>query len=182
VTATLTATATAARRRVRQIRDALALADDLLAQAYAARDWQALGHGSWEAYCAAELPELRHLKLRAPVRRERVARLHALGASTREVAAATGSSVGQAHNDIKTLTTPPAAPAAPVCKTTRALELVATAGPAGLTVHQLEKRTGWHHGSASAVLHRLAAAGRIDYRRPARRGLVGTYTTGGSVL
>lgn len=179
---TATITKADARRRVRQIRDALAVADDLLAQAFAARDWEALGHASWEAYCAAELPELRHIKLRATERRARVARLLEAGASTRQIAAATGSSTGQAHNDIKALTAPPAVPAVPVCKTTRALELVAAAGDAGLTVHQLEKRTGWHHGSASAVLHRLAAAGRLTYHRPARRGLVGVYTVGGSSL
>jgi hypothetical protein len=167
-----------ARRLTGQIRDALAVADDLLARAYAGRAWEPLGHRSWEAYCAAELPELRHLKLRAPAREARAAVLLARGASVRDVAAATGASVGSAHATVRKLTEPAPAPvprAAPVCKTTRTLELLAAAGEAGLTVHQLERRTGWHHGQASAVLARLAAAGRIGYRRPARRGLTGTY-------
>jgi hypothetical protein len=117
--------------------------------------------------------------MRADARLARTATLVALGASTSEVQAATGASRGQAHADMKRLAEPapaaPAAPAAPVCKTTRTLELLAAAGDAGLTVHALERRTGWHHGQASAVLHRLAAAGRIGYRKPARRGLTGTY-------
>jgi hypothetical protein len=87
---------TTARQRLTAIRNALALADDLLAQAYAARDWEALGHASWEAYCAAEIPELRHLKLRAPERRARIQTLRnaAPGISVRELAAATGCGGG----------------------------------------------------------------------------------------
>jgi hypothetical protein len=93
---------TTARQRLTAIRNALALADDLLAQAYAARDWEALGHASWEAYCAAEIPELRHLKLRAPERRARIQTLRnaAPGISVRELAAATGASVGTVHGDL----------------------------------------------------------------------------------
>jgi hypothetical protein len=101
---TMTAAALDARRRVGAIRDALAVADDLLAAAYAARDWEALGHASWAAYCAAELPELRHLKLRADVRRARVAALLAAGASRRDIAAGTGASLGQVQKDVAALT------------------------------------------------------------------------------
>jgi hypothetical protein len=93
---------TTARQRLTAIRNALALADDLLAQAYAARDWEALGHASWEAYCAAEIPELRHLKLRAPERRARIQTLRnaAPTISVRELAAATGAAVGTVHGDL----------------------------------------------------------------------------------
>jgi hypothetical protein len=42
-------------------------------------------------------------------------------------------------------------------------------------VHQLVRKTKWHHGQASAVLSRLAAAGRITYTPPARRGGTGVY-------
>jgi hypothetical protein len=57
---------------------------------------------SWEAYCAAELPELRHLKLRAPERRARIQTLRnaAPGISVRELAAATGAAVGTVHADL----------------------------------------------------------------------------------
>jgi hypothetical protein len=178
VGASVLLSAAEARRLTGQIRDALAVADDLLARAYAGRAWEVLGHRSWAAYCAAELPELRHLRMRADARLARTAALVALGASTSEVQAATGASRGQAHADMKRLTEPaPPAPAGPVCKTTRTLELLAAAGDAGLTVHALEKRTGWHHGQASAALTRLAATGRIGYRAPARRGLTGVYVT-----
>lgn len=164
-----------ARRLTGQIRDALAVADDLLARAYAGRAWEVLGHKSWEAYCAAELPELRHIKLRKAERLARAAVLYGLGASVREAAAATGSSVGQAHNDRKAITAPPPAPAGPVCKTARVLDLLAAAGDKGLTARQVEARTGWHHGSASAALTRLHQAGRIAYRAPAKRGQTGVY-------
>jgi hypothetical protein len=98
--------ATDARRLTARIRDALALADDLLAAAYAGRALEALSHPSWEAYCAAELPELRHLKLRSAARRQRAARLLEVGATERDVAAATGPSTGTAHNDVAHLRAP----------------------------------------------------------------------------
>jgi hypothetical protein len=179
VLASVLLSAAEARRLTGQIRDALAVADDLLARAYAGRAWEVLGHKSWEAYCASELPELRHLKMRADVRRARVAVLDGLGASTREIAAATGSSVGQAHNDRKALTAPApgdisSGPNGAVSKTDRLMALLA-AHPGGLTARQVEARTGWHHGSASAALTRLHQAGRIGYRAPAKRGQTGVY-------
>jgi predicted Rossmann fold nucleotide-binding protein DprA/Smf involved in DNA uptake len=165
---------TTARQRLTAIRNALALADDLLAQAYAAKDWAALGHASWEAYCAAEIPELRHLKLRAPERRARIQTLRnaAPGISVRELAAATGASVGTVHGDLAAPRPAEPAAGAPGSKVARTLALL-EAGP--LTVHQLVRKTKWHHGQASAVLSRLAAAGRITYTPPARRGGTGVY-------
>jgi hypothetical protein len=127
-----------ARQRLTAIRNALALADDLLAQAYAARDWAALGHASWEAYCAAEIPELRHLKLRAPERRARIQTLRnaAPGISVRELAAATGASVGTVHGDLAAPR--PAEPAAGAPGSTVARVLLAVLDrkrPAGARVH-----------------------------------------------
>jgi hypothetical protein len=167
---------TTARQRLTAIRNALALADDLLAQAYAARDWEALGHPSWEAYCAAEIPELRHLKLRAPERRARIQTLRnaAPGISVRELAAATGAAVGTVHADLAPRPGAESLPGAAVSKVAHTLTLL-DAGP--LTVHQLIKRTRWHHGQASATLSRLAAAGRVAYTPPARRGGTGTYAS-----
>lgn len=167
--------AAAARRLTAEIRNALALADDLLARAFAGRAWAALGHADWPAYCAAELPELRHLKLRAGPRRERVAALLDAGASQRDIAAATGAALGTINGDVTRLRGADVAPAPATSKVARTLQLLEAAGPAGLTVHQLVRATRWHHGQASAVLSRLAAAGRIDYAAPARRGQVGAY-------
>jgi hypothetical protein len=172
-TLTQTLTAVEARRLTARIRDALALADDLLARAYAGRAWAALGHGSWEAYCAAELPELRHLKLRAPERRARIQTLRdaAPGISVRELAAATGAAVGTVHADLVPRPGPGVPGAAP-SKVAHTLALLES-GP--LTVHQLVRRTRWSQAQASAVLCRLAGSGRAAYTPPARRGQVGTY-------
>jgi hypothetical protein len=184
--AVLELAAVRARRRVGAIRDALAVADDLLAQAFADRDWEALGHADWPAYCAAELPELRHLKLRAAPRRERAAALHALGASVRDIAAATGASVGTAHNDVATITAGPGSTSAgvapgspPAPLTARIVGLLAEAGP--LDVLTVARRLRVRQAQVSPALSRLAAAGRIVYLRPARRGQLGTYTVQGDV-
>jgi hypothetical protein len=151
-----------ARRLIGAARNALALADDLLARLYAGRAWEALGHADWPALCAAELPELRHLKMRTAPRRERVAALHALGASVREIAAATGASVGSTHNDVQAIT---AAAPAPVVDDrpahVRVAELVAAAGAAGLTIPQAQRRLGWTYGATSGALSRAERRGLV---------------------
>lgn len=155
-----------ARRLVSQARNALALADDLLARLYAGRAWEALGHADWSALCAAELPELRHLKMRAPARRERVRLLHDAGASVRDIAAATGASVGSIHNDVQVLADLPAAPApVAVPAHVRVAQLVAAAGAAGLTIPQVQRRTGWTYGATSGALSRAERRGLVT--RPA---------------
>ena len=174
---TATATRQTARQRLTAIRNALALADDLLATAYAERDWSALGHASWEAYCAAELPELRMVKLRKPERQARVAALSGAGASVREIAAATGASVGTVHNDLDPQchhrrSAQPAA--APVSNTARVLAALDTRPG---TVFDLMRRTRLRQAQLSPLLSRLTAAGRIVYTPPARRGGTGTYAT-----
>jgi predicted Rossmann fold nucleotide-binding protein DprA/Smf involved in DNA uptake len=160
-----------ARRLVSQARNALALADDLLARLYAGRAWVALGHADWSALCAAELPELRHLKMRAAPRRARVAALHALGASVREIAAATGASVGSVHGDIATLAARGGAPAPvaglrddsvrPLPAHVRVAEVVAAAGAAGLTIPQVQRRLGWTYGATSGALSRAERRGLV---------------------
>lgn len=146
-----------ARRLTARIRDALAVADDLLAQAYQGRAWEALGYDSWPAYCAGELPELRFLKLRAEARRERVRALRNEGATIPDVVAATGSSLGTIHRDLVSLEgghtrgpsfqtetpeaqEPEAAPPVPMAKTDRVVALVASQGDRGMTNWQVVAR------------------------------------------
>jgi hypothetical protein len=165
----------AARRLVSEARNALALADDLLARLYAGRAWDALGHADWPALCAAELPELRHLKLRAAARRERVAALLSAGATYRDVAAATGASLGTVANDAATLAPAAPAPTPAGAAATPAhvivAELVRAAGVKGLTIPQAQRRTGWTYGATSGALSRAERRGLVC--RPAgleRRG------------
>jgi transposase len=179
-----------ARRLTAQARDALAIADDVLARLYAGRVWLAYGHAGWAEYCAAELPELRHLKMRTAPRRERVAALHARGASVRDIAAATGASVGSVHGDIARLA-PPASVRAPAVSGTsygdrtpahvRAAAVVAAAGAAGLTIPQVQRRLGWSYGATSGALSRAERRGLVT--RPldlGRRGGFRPYTGGSS--
>jgi hypothetical protein len=172
---TTLATSAEARQRVSAIRNALALADDLLARAYEARDWQVLGHPSWEAYCAAELPELRHLKLRKPDRQARHAALFGAGASVREAAAATGASIGTAHNDRQELTPTPAAPARVESRADQVVRLVAAAGLDGRTCAELERSMRAHHGIVSGALSRVARQGRVVH--VGTRNGYGVYVT-----
>lgn len=173
----------AARRLTSEIRNALAVADELLARAYAGRAWEALGHRDWAAYCAAELPELRHLKMRTDARRVRAAALIAQGATVRDVAAATGASVGTAHNDVQVLTA-----AVGVVNAFAALPsylqvtaVVAAAGSAGLTIPQVQRRLGWTPGATSGALSKAERRGLVT--RPLdlpRRGVYRPYVTTGA--
>lgn len=160
-----------ARRLVSEARNALAVADDLLARLYAGRAWEALGHADWPALCVAELPELRHLKMRSEARLARVGALDALGASTREIAAATGSSVGQAHRDRQRLRLVEPAPVDTRPRHVQVATLVATRGGKGLTIEEAQRRTGWTYGATSGALSRAERVGLVT--RPAdvdRRG------------
>lgn len=174
MTTTTIATSQEARQRVSAIRNALALADDLLAQAFARQDWLALNHPSWAAYCAAELPELRHIKLRKAERLARVSVLAAAGASVRDIAAATGASVGTIHSDLT-----PAAPAPlEVSAAARVRTALADAGPRGLTTLEAARRARCTQGAASGELSRLARTGRACSPTITRSGY-GVYVTGG---
>lgn len=164
--------AATARRLTSEARNALALADDVLARLYAGRAWVALGHRDWAAYCRAELPELRHVKLRADARRARVAALLDAGASMRDLAVATGAALGTVHGDVAARAAA-IAPAPPAARADRIVALLA-ATPAGLTVFQVARKERCSQGAASAALSRLAAAGRIR-RLPAPRGTLSPY-------
>jgi hypothetical protein len=89
-----------ARKLTDRIRQQLASADEDLARAYECSAHQLLGHATWAAYCAAEFPELAHVKLAVPARQERVKALRQVGASERAIAAATGVSPAQVHADL----------------------------------------------------------------------------------
>lgn len=182
------------RQRLRAIRDALSAADQLLADAYAAEDWRALGRASWADYCAKELPQLRMIKLSRPERRAHAAAAAAAGLSAGAFATAYGIAKDTAWRDMRAagdvasatvvstdgarrarrgapaVTTPPAA----VRYTDQLVTLLRDAGP--LTVADVCRRTRRHHGAASAALCRLAAAGRITYTPGVRRGAHGLYS------
>lgn len=98
--APLILTETGARRLTERIRQQLATVDEDLARAYDCSAHQLLGHATWAAYCAAEFPELVHVKLAVPARQERVKALRLVGASERAIAAAAGVSPAQVHADL----------------------------------------------------------------------------------
>lgn len=150
-----------ARRLVSEARKALDTADALLARLYAGRAWEALGLASWEALCTERLPELRHIKLRADVRLDRVRALDALGASTREIAAATGSSVGQAHKDRLKLRVVQDTPVDTRPRHVQVAALVAARGVKGLTIEEAQRRTGWTYGATSGALSRAEKLGLV---------------------
>lgn len=78
----------------------LASVDADLARAWECQVWEPLGHASWSDWCAAELPELTHLRLAIPVRLERVKALREAGASERAIADACGVSPALIHADL----------------------------------------------------------------------------------
>lgn len=182
-------TAEGARRLTARIRDALSLADDLLAQALAGQAWSALGHDSFEAYCAAELPELRHIKLRAESRRARAKALLDVGATEREIAAATGASTGTAHNDVLALTgravlkneqtekvEPLPADIVEMCTAWQVVvRHVTRQGAKGLTCQEFELETGWNHGRSSAAFNAAERKGYVVRLDGVYRSAYGVY-------
>jgi transposase len=182
-----------ARRLTKQLREALTLALDLLLEVFEGRAWEALGYPTWEAYCAAELPELAQLRMPLEQRQAAVAELRGRGMSSRAIGAPLGLSHQTVQRDLKaagvqlaTVTsldgrmrpaaaTQPAPSRPRTRRTDRVVELLAAAGPAGLSVLEVAERFRWRQHIAAATLCRLAAAGRIAYVPPARRGLFGTY-------
>jgi hypothetical protein len=86
-----------------RIRQKLASADRDLAQAWQTRAWELLGFESWAAYCADLDRDLELVKLRPEARQEFARGLRLVGASERDIAAATGVSRGQAHADLQAL-------------------------------------------------------------------------------
>jgi len=172
-----------ARARTDQLRESLEVSVELLVEAYSERFDRDLGYPSWSEYCRVELPALAVLGkgLKPPQRRAVVLELRDRlpKAGLRPL----GEALGLAPNSIKAALTAPAdvAPAAPaprLSNVARAVLVVREAGEKGVTVHQLCRRLKLGQGATSALLSRLAADGRLTYRRPAKRGQTGTYVLG----
>ena len=182
------------RQTIAQARELLAGARELLAELYEARAWVTLGLDSWQALCATELPELAQL-LTLAERRSLVVELRRGGMSLRAAAAPAGVAPNTARKWLddagvqlatvtsldgrqRPATSTAKAPRPRVAKVDRVVQLVAAAGPEGLTVFDVMERTRWRQSSTAAALCRLAAAGRLEYRPGARRGQVGRYVAG----
>lgn len=71
----------------------------LVVKAWEGRAWAALGHESWDAYCAAEL-DTDHFKLPRAERREVVVSMREAGMSTRAIGAALGVGNKTVHRDL----------------------------------------------------------------------------------
>ena len=179
------------RRTIAQLREHLTEAVRLLGELYDARAWVTLGLPSWEALCEQELPELGEL-LSAADRRAVVVELRRGGASLRAAAAPVKASVGSAKAWCDDAGVRPAVtrsldgrsrPATGtrgevrprLTNVARAVLVVQESGDAGVTVHDLARRLRLNQCATSALLSRLAAAGRLSYRRPAKRGQTGRY-------
>lgn len=188
-----------ARKLTRKLREALTVAVDLLTEVFDGRAWEPLGYATWDAYCAAELPELAQLQLVGEERQKLLAELRGRGMSLRAIAAPFGLSPQTVQRDLKaagvqlaTVTSldgrqrPASAPVGDVEATARprltnvarAVLYVQEAGEAGRTVHDVTKRLRLNQCAVSALLSRLAADGRLVYRQPAKRGQTGTYAVG----
>lgn len=182
-----------ARRLTDQIRGTLAVAYELLGDAWAGRAWIPLGYASWDEYCAAEFADARRIKLPVAQRRELVAGYRGRGMSERAISTGLGVSAGTVHSDVVAVdmqaaevvsldgrrrpsktreASRDASPAvsAPAAATVadRTVQLVAATGTRGMTVKELCKKARVHHGQASGALSRLHRQGRIvrtvDYR------------------
>lgn len=186
-----------ARRLTRDLAAALDVAVELLREVYDGRAWEVLGYDSWSSYCRAELPSLAVIvKGLPPVeRRAKVAELRAGGMSLRAVSELTGLAPNTVRTDAakegvqlaevrsidgsrRASSATPATPRPRLTLIARAVLVISEAGDAGVTVHQLAKRLRVSQCSAGPLLCRLAKDGRLVYRRPARRGQVGTYVLG----
>jgi hypothetical protein len=183
-----------ARSITRKLVGAADLMLDLVVEAYDGRVWEVLGHPSWAAYVAAEVPALAVIGKGLPVeqRREAVAVLRGRGLSLRGVsevlgiapntvrtdAAAAGVQLAEVVSLDGSRRSSSAAPArrrrGPV-KTDRTVALLAGAGPDGLTVRDVAKALRCEQHKAAATLTRLEDAGRIVYRPGDRRGQFGRY-------
>jgi transposase len=181
------------RRKLRDVRELLVEARQLLGELYDGRAWVTLGLPSWDALCKQELPELEQL-LTIDQKRALVVDLRQRGMSLRAAAAPAGVSVGSAKAwtdaagvELATVTSldgrirpgssSTSTPAKPrLTNVARAVLVVREAGDAGVTVHDLAKRLRLNQCATSALLSRLAAAGRLTYRAPAKRGQTGTYS------
>jgi len=188
-----------ARALTRKLAGATDLMLDLVVEAYEGQAWAVLGHQSWAAYVAAEVPALAVIGRGLPVeqRRDAVAVLRGRGLSLRGISEVLGIAPNTARTDAAAAGVQLAAVVSldgsvrsssrsssssrrrrgPV-KTDRTVALLADAGAEGLTVLEVAKALRCPQHMASATLTRLQAAGRVAYLPPARRGLFGRYAAG----
>jgi hypothetical protein len=170
----------------------MAAAVELLGELYDGQGWQALGYVNWQALCDAELPELKQL-LTVAEKRALVVDLRQRGMSLRAAAAPAGISAATAKTwldeagvQLATVTSldgrvRPASSAGPkpdkprLTNVARAVLMVRGAGADGATVHDVAAKLRLNQCATSALLSRLAADGRLVYRRPAKRGQTGRY-------
>jgi hypothetical protein len=195
-------TAAGARKLTASIRRKLEDADAELVRAYEGRVWEALDLPDWATWVAQSFPELESIKLSVPARQERAVVLRLVGASERDIAAATGVSPASIHADLaaarkrglldaEPTTTrgrdgrdrPSRAAAREQAQVERhgltilmheAWQRVAGCGDGGMTCLELERRARWRHGRASSLLHRLERAGLVE-RSGAFRDEYGVY-------
>jgi hypothetical protein len=188
-----------ARSITRQLAGSVDVALDLMVEAYEGRVWAVLGHDTWAAYVAAEVPALKVIGkgLPADERRDVCTDLRRRGLSLRGI----GEVLGLAPNTVRAaLAGGVELPAEVVsldgsrrsststgerrrrrgpAKTDRTVTLLAGAGPDGLTVRDVARALKCPQHMAAATLTRLEDAGRILYRRPERRGMFGRYVVEG---
>jgi hypothetical protein len=184
-----------ARQVTKRLRGAADLMLDLVVEAYEGRVWEVLGHDSWSAYVAAEVPALAVIGKGLPVeqRREAVAVLRGRGLSLRGVSEVLGIAPNTVRTDAAaagvqlaevigldgarraSARTAPARRRRGPAKTDRTVALLAGAGPDGLTVREVARELRCEQHKAAATLTRLEDAERIIYRAPERRGQFGRY-------
>lgn len=179
-----------------RLREVLDLAVDLVAELYRCEGWRAMGYDSWSAYCRTELPQLAVIVKGLP-REERQAKVAALRADGQLSLRAAAELTGLSPNTVKADTAAAGlqlvavtrssdgavmAAAAPAAarrrgprKTDRTVELLAAAGPDGLTVRDVARALRCPQHMAAATLTRLVQSARVVYLSPARRGLFGRY-------
>jgi hypothetical protein len=179
----------------RELRGALDLAVGLVRELHTFEGWRAMGYDSWPAFCRAELPQLAVIVkgMPRPERDAKLAELRGAGMSLRDVAEVAGVSpntVKAAARDAGVVlelvksrdgamrpasssTPAPATRRRPI--TDRLVEVVADAGPGGVTARDVARRSRLREAQVGPALCRLAAAGRLVYLRPAKRGQVGRY-------
>jgi hypothetical protein len=179
-----------ARALTRELQKTLDLAVELVRELHEREGWRALGHASWPEFCRAELPQLAVIVRGMPreERRAKVSELRRGGMSLRDVAEVTGLAPNTVRTDaagvvletvkgrdgaLRPARAVAAVPAPKVPTTERLVQLVTAAGP--LTVTEVCRRARLPREVVGPALCRLAAAGRLVYAAPERRGMFGTY-------
>ena len=187
-----------ARAITRKLAGAVDLALELVVEAYEGRAWEVLGHESWAAYVAAEVPALSVIGRGLPLeeRRDAVAQLRGRGLSLRGV----GEVLGLAPNTVRRDAAEAGVQLVEVRSidgsrrsavgsssrrrrrtplTDRVVQLVAGAGDNGLSVLEVVAQLRTPRTEVAPALTRLVQAGRLSYVRPERRGQFGRYVREG---